>query len=61
MARLKTPRESETALVFAAALLMQDVVYNKALDRPARDKIRSAALTLKEMADEIKEDTANGN
>lgn len=42
---------------FAAALLMQDVVHNKALDRPARDKIREAALTLKEMADEIKEDT----
>ena len=51
---MKTPRERETALVFAAALLMQDVVHNKALDRPARDKIREAALTLKEMADEIK-------
>jgi hypothetical protein len=54
---MRRPIERETALVFAAALLMQDVVYNKALDRPARDKIRSAALTLKEMADEIKEAT----
>ena len=55
---MKTPRERETALVFAATLLMQDVVHNKALDRPARDKIRDTALTLKEMADEIsKEDT----
>ena len=54
---MKTPIERETALIFAAALLMQDVVYNKALDRPARDKIREAALTLKEMADEIEEAT----
>ena len=49
--------EREYALIFAAALLMQDVVHNKALDRPARDKIREAALTLKEMADEIEEAT----
>ena len=54
---MKTPRERETALIFAAALLMQDVVYNKALDRPARAKIREAVLTLKEMADEIKKAT----
>ena len=54
---MRTPIERETALIFAAALLMQDVVHNKALDRPARDKIREAALTLKEMADEIKEAT----
>ena len=52
---MRTPIERETALIFAAAMLMQDVVHNKALDRPARDKIREAALTLKEMADEIKE------
>ena len=39
---MKTPIERETALIFAAALLMQDVVHNKALDRPARDKIREA-------------------
>ena len=50
---MSTPLERETALIFAAAMLMQDVVHNKALDRPARDKIREAALTLKEMADEI--------
>ena len=54
---MRTPIERETALIFAAALLMQDVVHNKALDRPARDKIREAALTLKEMADEIGEAT----
>ena len=62
---MRTPIERETALIFAAALLngvqqrhvMQDVVHNKALDRPARDKIREAALTLKEMADEIEEAT----
>ena len=41
---MKTPRERETALIFAAAMLMQDVVHNKALDRPARDEIREAAL-----------------
>ena len=41
---MRTPLERETALIFAAALLMQDVVHNKALDRPARDKIREAAL-----------------
>ena len=52
---MRTPIERETALIFAAAMLMQDVVHNKALDRPARDKIREAALTLKEMADEIEE------
>ena len=50
---MRTPVERETALIFAAAILMQDVVHNKALDCPARDKIREAALTLKEMADEI--------
>ena len=33
---MRTPIERETALIFAAALLMQDVVHNKALDRPAR-------------------------
>ena len=54
---MRTPIERETALIFAAALLMQDVVYSKALDRPARAKIREAALTLKEMADEIEEAT----
>ena len=54
---MKTPRERETALIFAATLLMQDVVHNKALDRPARGKIRETVLTLKEMADEIKEAT----
>ena len=54
---MRTPIERETALIFAAALLMQDVVYNKALDRPARDKIRATALILKEMADEIDEAT----
>ena len=53
---MRTPIERETALIFAAALLMQDVVHNKALDRPARGKIREAALTLKEMADEIEEE-----
>ena len=52
---MRTPIERETALIFAAALLMQDVVYNKALDRPARDKIREAALILKEMADEVRD------
>ena len=52
---MKTPIERETALIFAAALLMQDVVYNKALNRPARDKIREAALILKEMADEVRD------
>ena len=52
---MKTPLERETALIFAAALLMQDVVYNKALDRPARDKIRATALILKEMADEVRD------
>ena len=50
---MRTPIERETALIFAAALLMQDVVYNKELDRPARDKIRATALILKEMADEV--------
>ena len=30
---MRTPIERETALIFAAALLMQDVVHNKALDR----------------------------
>ena len=53
---MRTPIERETALIFAAALLMQDVIY-MALDLPARDKIREAALTLKEMADEIEEAT----
>ena len=52
---MRTPIERETALIFAAALLMQDVVYNKELDRPARDKIRATALILKEMADEVRE------
>ena len=52
---MRTPIERETALIFAAAMLMQDVVHNKALDRPARDKIREAALTLKEMADEVRD------
>ena len=53
---MKTPREREAALIFAAAVLMQDVVYNKALDKPARDKMRNIALTLKEMADEVREE-----
>ena len=50
---MRTPIERETALIFAAAMLMQDVVHNKALDRFAKDKIRDTALTLKEMADEM--------
>ena len=62
---MRTPIERETALIFTAALLngvqqrhvMQDVVHNKALDRPARAKIRETVLTLKEMADEIKKAT----
>ena len=52
---MRTPIERETALIFAAALLMQDVVYNKELDRPARDKIRATALILKNMADEVRD------
>ena len=52
---MRTPIERESALIFAAALLMQDVVYNKELDRPARDKIRATALILKEMADEVRD------
>ena len=41
---MRTPIERETALIFAAALLMQAVENIKVLDRPARDKIREAAL-----------------
>ena len=33
---MRTPIERETALIFAAALLMQDVVHNKALPDPPR-------------------------
>ena len=49
-----TDREKETALVFAAALMMQEVVYSTVLDKAAKDKLRENALILKNMADEIR-------
>ena len=44
-------KEKETALVFAAAMIMQEVVYNELLTDEDRGKMRKYALSLKDMAE----------
>lgn len=44
-------KETETALIFAAAIIMQEVCGNPNLSKAQRDKMRKYALILKGLAD----------
>ena len=44
-------KETETALICAATILMQEVCYNTKLSKADRDKMRRYALILKNIAE----------
>ena len=50
-------KETETALVFAATIIMQQVCSNQRLSKAQRDKMRKYALILKGLADKKEENT----
>ena len=44
-------KETKTALLFAATIIMQQVCSNRGLSKAQRDKMRRYALILKDLAD----------
>lgn len=44
-------KETKTALIFAATIIMQEVCENPKLSKSQRDKMRKYALILKGLAD----------
>lgn len=44
-------KETKTALIFAATIIMQEVCGNPRLQKADRDKMRNYALILKGLAD----------
>ncbi|MDD3231703.1 MAG: hypothetical protein PHE09_21215 [Oscillospiraceae bacterium] len=44
-------KETETALIFAATIIMQQVCDNPKLSRRQRDKMRKWAVILRDLAD----------
>ena len=50
-------KETETALIFAATVIMQQVCSNQRLSKAQRDKMRRYALILKGLADKKEENT----
>lgn len=44
-------KETKTALIFAATIIMQEVCGNSKLSKAQRDKMRKYALILKDLAD----------
>ena len=51
-------KETETALIFAATIIMQQVCDNPKLSRRQRDKMRRYALILKDLADKEEKNNA---
>lgn len=53
-------KETETALIFAATIIMQQVCDNSKLSEAQRDKMRKYAHTLIDLADKKEENNAIG-